>query len=78
MAPSLLCQGSGAGSSAETNGDVWGCKEKDSAGQEHSTNPLDKLHYLNHYFLKNSFVTFVLEHWRYRISALLFPCAITT
>lgn len=73
MVPSLRCQGSEAGGSVEASGDVWGCKEKNSAGQEQSTNHLDKLHYLYHYS-KISFVMFVLKHRRYRISALLFPC----
>lgn len=34
--------------------------------------------FLYHCFLKMSFVTFVLKHWRYRVSALLFPCTNTS
>lgn len=60
------------------SGDVWDCKKMNSAGQEQSANHLDKLHYLYRCFLKISFVTFVLKHRRYRISALLFPCTNTT
>jgi len=78
VVPSLQCQGSEAGSSVEAGGDVWGCKKQNSAGQEQSANRLDKLHYLYHSFLKISFVTLVLKHRRYRVSALLFPSTSTT
>lgn len=43
-----------------------------------SANHLNKLHFLYHCFLKISFVTVVLKHWRCRISALLFPCTNTS